>query len=233
MFIILLLLNFLACTRPSTRVYDSNSSNSNPVEIIYTTEGTNETSSSSGQDGELSVQEESGATTDFESSIASNPDIVNCTWSSDGINNFVYSHESIGFYNICFVSGKNKVYIQLKSPKTSGPICLFPTTSYENGGSTYIGDAACNNVSSNMTIYPIQFYKNRTGYESATISGTMIMYDIPHSFSYPYYGAYQIPNAYLICMQALYTSLLYSSNADTTWCDTFAAEAQYVYHLFQ
>jgi len=120
----------------------------------------------------------------------------------------------------------------LKTPKTSGAICLFPTTHYDNGGSTYIGDASCSNVSSSTTIYPLQFFKNRQGYETSNITGSMIMYDINHSYGYPYYGVYKIPDAYLICMQALYTSLFYSNNADTTWCDTFAAEAQYVYHAY-
>jgi len=235
--LILIIITFfcVACTRPNTRVYDANSTNSGPVEIIYRTEdvSTSNNSSSGETGGGLTVQEESGQTTDFSQSIASNPDLINCTWSTDGVSNFVYNHSSVGDYNICFIASKNKAYIQIKSPKTTSPICLFPTTHYEGGGSTYIGDASCNNVSSNLTIYPIQFYKNRTGYENSTITGSMIMYDSAHSFSYPYYGVYKIPDAYLICMQALYTSLVYSNIADTTWCDTFAAEAQYVYHLFQ
>lgn len=223
----------ISCTRPSTRVYESAKNNNGQVEIIYTTESSSSSGENSGDNGSnLTVQDESGQMSAFEESISQNPDLINCNWSTDGISNFVYSHSSIGEYNLCFISNKNKAYIQLKSPKTSGAICLFPTTHYDNGGSTYVGDASCQNVSSSMTIYPIQFYKNRTGYESTTITGSMIMYDISHSYGYPYYGHYKIPDAYIICMQALYTSLLYSNNADTTWCDTFAAEAQYVYHTF-
>jgi hypothetical protein len=178
------------------------------------------------------VKDDAGKSSDFSDAISSNPDIMNCTWSLDGNSNFVYSHDSIGSYNICFVTGKNKVYIQLKSPKSNTNICLFPTTSYDTGGSTYVGDAACIMPTSSTTIYPLQFTKNRPGYESSTISGAMIMYDSLHYFDYPYYGHYYIPNAYLICMQALYTSLLYSTNADTTWCDTFSAESKYVFHPF-
>ena len=221
------------CTRPTTRTYESNDGQSGTVEIIYTTESGDRTSdSNSGDTSTVQVQDENGTVSDFAESLANNPDIANCTWSTDGVSNFVYSHESIGSYNLCYVSAKNKAYIQVASPKSSSPICLFPTTNYDSGGSTYIGDASCNNVTSSTTIYPIQFYKNRTGYESYNITGSMIMYDIGHQFGYPYYGYYQIPDAYLICMQALYSSLIYSSIPDTTWCDTFSAEAQYVYHLF-
>ena len=233
---VLIFIFLISCTRPNTRVYDSSSKTPGTVEIIYRTEespGLYTNNGNTSGNNDLNVQDENGKTSEFSKSIANNPDLVNCTWSTDGISNFVYNHPSIGDYNICFVSAKNKAYIQIKSPKSTAPICLFPTTHFDGGGSTYIGDASCNNVSTNMTIYPLQFYKNRQGYESSNITGTMIMYDSPHSFSYPYYGVYKIPDAYLICMQALYTSLIYSNIADTTWCDTFAAEAQYVYHLFQ
>ncbi len=222
-----------SCSRPNTRTYEKNNSNGT-VEIIYTTESNrgNGINSSGTSDSGITVQTESGQTTKLEESIQNNPDLMNCTWSMDGESNFVYSHESIGGYNICFAPNSNKAYIQIKSPKTSYPVCLFPTTNYDNGGTTYIGDAICANINSNQTIYPIQFYKNRQNYESYTITGAMIMYDEPHRYAYPYYGVYKIPDAYLICIQALYTSLIYSNTADTTWCDTFSNEAKYVYHSF-
>ena len=219
----------VSCNRPSTRTETLNSGSSGnygSTTIIYR-DGEGQTSSNEN----INVQTDNGSTTTFGSAATENPDLLNCNWSEDGVNNFIYNHNSIGSYNLCFVESKNQVYVQVQNPKSTGSLCFFPTTHVDNS-STYIGEASCIYMNSNKTIYPIQLYKNRNGYENYTITGLMIMYDIAYSFGYPYYQVLLIPDAYLYCMNYLVYSLYYSQNADTSYCDTFSNAGQYVYHRF-
>ena len=142
-YLLTLIINLIGCQRPTTREYITPGNSSGGTTIVYTT--TEEEALLNAED--LTVQKNTGETTTFGSAVTENPDLLNCTWSQDGLSNYVYHHESIGSYNACFVESKNIVYIQMKTPQNGQSLCFFPTTS-QDSSSTYVGEASCINMSS-------------------------------------------------------------------------------------
>jgi hypothetical protein len=154
------------------------------------------------------------------------PEVAHCSWSQDGISGFAFTHKHIGDYTYC--QSKNDegvVYIQLKTPSEQEHLCMIPT-SHISGTSTYLGEPRCLVVNDPKKIYRVTLLKNRPGYSTYNISGSMIMKDKMYWFDPPFYQYLLAPDAYIRCVNwQAYTG-------DSSYCDSFNRTGEYVYHQF-
>ena len=226
-FLFSILIVLVSCEQPRTRRVSTTSSASSSSSSSTTLTEVSETTNAS---TEITT---SSSTSPFSSStFETNDEISHCQWSENGTGNFPYNHSIIGNFAICLSSsGNNKIYFQIQNPIYDSPICFFPTTNQDNA-TTYIGEAVCLNATSSTSIYPVQLYKNRSGYSNYEITGVMVMKDAYYYFQYPYYSSLLIPDAYVYCMNHMANTQYYYGEADTTYCEAFDAAKQYMYHQF-
>ena len=153
-------------------------------------------------------------------------EVSHCTWSADGISGYASNHATIGPYTFCKSSTtETNVFIQVKNPISDSYLCVIPTTNNDTK-STYIGEPRCVMATNPLTIYKITLMKNRAGYGSYALTGSMIMKDKYAWFPSPYYQNLLIPDAYLFCAEYL------AQTGDSSYCYAFNTVGQFVYHQF-
>ena len=151
-----------------------------------------------------------------------------CTFSTDGTNNFSSTSTHAGSYTLCrSTSNPNSFYFQLKTPPTDAngnnvQVCFVPMTS-NNGNSIYIGNPMCGNFTSNLTIKKITFVKYNS-YSNATINSVMFFKDTSYYYS-AFNGYVNTLTAFQTCMNALYYG-------NSVYCNSFKAVNQYVFQNF-
>lgn len=85
-----------------------------------------------------------------------------------------YYTTSMGYFGLC--QGSNETQIKVKfSMTTSSRNCLIPTYKDANGSSTYIGQPQCTYVNQANTEIQGSLPKNRSGFESYSLNGVMVM----------------------------------------------------------
>ncbi len=158
-------------------------------------------------------------------------DAEGCTWSTTGNSGFAVTSSDLGDYTICESSGADlAVYIQVKNPITSKPLCIIPTShtqTQQGDSSTYIGEPRCVFINSSLEVYKVELYKNRIGYGSYPITGVMLMKDELEWYGSPYYQYLLNPDAYLFCQQWI------GQTQDSSYCYAFDSAGNYTYHQFQ
>jgi hypothetical protein len=154
-------------------------------------------------------------------------EISHCQWSSDGNNGFQVSNtQHLGGYTLCQSSeDETIVYVQVQYPITSEDLCLIPNY-YSGSRSIYIGEPRCLQIASNKEIYKVDLIKNRSGFESYSINGVMMMKDKAFVYPWPFAQAIKSPDAYIYCANWL------DSYGDASFCTAFDSVGEYVAHQF-
>jgi len=203
----------ISCDNPRTsRIfnYDSSATTSNSV-------GVNLNNNTSTNSNSTTTSTTVTLPSDIESS---------CSFSTDGINQYLKNNPHIGAYNFCKSTSYNNVfYFQVKDPtkdKNSNlvQICFIPMTTI-SGKSIYIGNPQCGNYVSSTNIKKITFTKF-SSYANATINAVIIFKDGAY-----YYSAFNGDVNTLTAFQACMNNLYYN---DPTYCNSFKATNQYVFH---
>ena len=164
-----------------------------------------------------------GETADFQSVPQ---DASHCSWSQDGITGYPFTHAHIGDYSFCqSASNTTILYFQLKTAIQNAHLCFIPTTN-DGSMSTYIGEPRCIIATDPLKIYTIQMYKNRQNYGSFPLTGAMILKDLTYHYGSPFYQYLLAPDAYLFCAEWL------AKTGDSSYCSSFNAVGQHVYHQF-
>lgn len=88
---------------------------------------------------------------------------------------FKYQTTDMGSFGIC-QSTQNETLLKLKPSmtNTSTRTCLIPTYKDGSGSSMYIGQPQCTFTQANVEVQGT-LYKNRTGFESYSLNGVMVM----------------------------------------------------------
>lgn len=218
---------FTACDSPrSNRAYLGGSS-------TFTTNAANNSSSNTTSGSSNS----SSTTSDSDNSNKSNTttttsnfptDVNNCSFSSDGTNNYEKTSNHLGAYNLCkSTSNGNTFYFQLKKLPVDGQgnsvqVCFIPMTT-SGSNSIYVGNPMCGSFTNNTTVKTINFVKYTT-YANATINAVMFFKDTSYYYS-AFNGYTNTLNAFQSCMNALYYG-------NSTYCNSFKSTGQYVFQSF-
>jgi hypothetical protein len=153
-----------------------------------------------------------------------------CIGASHCTNNqyrFTHSHLGQGNgYNICQNSQDNKkIHIQLKSSLTDAKLCIIPTSN-RNGLTVFVGEPRCLMMSEADNVYEVPLLTNRVGFESLSINGVMLIRDKSYFYSWPFNQYLLAPDAFVFCSQWL------DNYSDPSYCNTFNAVGEYIYHQF-
>lgn len=227
--------------RPSKRRLEdtSNFSTVNFDNTPTNTSGTT-TGSSNNNSGETTSE---GGTSETLSNVDIPSDATHCTWSTNGTDNYRYSHTIVGKYNLCrSQNSNNTVYLQLQNAVASGArLCFIPVTRIGIGDdTTYIGNPHCGYFYESHKIYNLSFTITRTSQsnQSPHIDGFIIVKDESAAYPAPYplmtpYGYPQAGQgasmyhhqAYYSCIDALE---IYRT---TAYCQAFESVGQFVNHV--
>lgn len=141
-------------------------------------------------------------------------------------------HSLVGDFNICLSNdGSNKkVLFQAKNSITNHRLCLFPTNDDSGNGSVMIGSAKCFFVSKEK-LETISLSIDREEFTNRTISGIMMVKDMPYGEVTPYHSNMTsnpptYVTAYEDCMIFLYNT------GDNFACLRFKNKGNYIYVTF-
>ncbi|MBT7766022.1 MAG: hypothetical protein HN730_02635 [Bdellovibrionales bacterium] len=197
--------------------------------VIRSNDGESEQTSGNSTVTDDGGDEQSSSNSDSSSTTNVNPGMENCNFATSSDNQYHFTHSHLGAsngYNICQnTQDPKKVHLQLKSAISDAKVCIIPTSN-RNGLTVFIGEPRCLMMSEASKIEEIPLLINRTGFETLSINGVMIIRDKSYFYGWPYNQYLLAPDAFVFCSQWL------DNYSDPSYCNTFNAVGEYIYHQF-